>query len=103
MRDIVFDYVIEALGERSGVLVVDDTGFLKKGRHSVGVARQYSGTAGRIENCQVGVSAPAETTLMELAGAAGLRWTIEECFQRAKDDLGLIIARPAHGMAGTVI
>jgi SRSO17 transposase len=55
MRDIVFDYVIEALGDGSGVLVVDDTGFLKKGRHSVGVARQYSGTAGRIENCQVGV------------------------------------------------
>lgn len=55
MRTVVFDYVIEALGERSGVLVVDDTGFLKKGQHSVGVSRQYSGTAGRIENCQVGV------------------------------------------------
>lgn len=55
MRDIVFDYVIEALGDGSGVLVVDDTGFLKKGRHSVGVARQYSGTAGRIENCRLGV------------------------------------------------
>jgi SRSO17 transposase len=47
--------VIEALGDRDGVLVVDETGFVKKGRHSVGVARQYSGTAGRIENCQVGV------------------------------------------------
>ena len=57
MRDIVFDYAIEALGDDSGVLVVDDTGFLKKGRHSVGVARQYSGTAGRVENCQVGVFA----------------------------------------------
>jgi len=57
MRDIVFDYASEALGDPSGVLVVDDTGFLKKGRHSVGVARQYSGTAGRIENCQVGVFA----------------------------------------------
>lgn len=55
MRDIVSGYVIEALGDDSGVLVVDDTGFLKKGQHSVGVARQYSGTAGRIENCQVGV------------------------------------------------
>jgi SRSO17 transposase len=48
-------YVIEALGDRDGVLVVDETGFLKKGEHSVGVARQYSGTAGRIENCQIGV------------------------------------------------
>src|SRR6476469_9503798 len=39
----------------SGVLVVDETGFLKKGTKSCGVARQYSGTAGRVENCQVGV------------------------------------------------
>lgn len=48
-------YVLEALGGRDGVLVVDETGFVKKGEHSVGVGRQYSGTAGRIENCQVGV------------------------------------------------
>ena len=48
-------YVVEALGDPDGVLVVDETGFLKKGEHSVGVARQYSGTAGRIENCQIGV------------------------------------------------
>jgi SRSO17 transposase len=54
-RDICRDYVIERLGDRAGVLVLDETGFLKKGRHSVGVARQYSGTAGRIENCQIGV------------------------------------------------
>lgn len=55
VRDIVFDYVVEVLGDASGVLVVDETGFIKKGTHSVGVARQYSGTAGRIENCQMGV------------------------------------------------
>ena len=55
MRDIVFNYVVEALGDPSGVLVVDETGFVKKGEHSVGVSRQYSGTAGRIENCQIGV------------------------------------------------
>jgi SRSO17 transposase len=52
LRDHVRSYVIEALGDVGGVLVVDETGFVKKGRHSVGVARQYSGTAGRIENCQ---------------------------------------------------
>ena len=56
-RDRVRDYVAQALGDEAGVLVVDETGFLKKGRHSVGVARQYSGTAGRVENCQVGVFA----------------------------------------------
>jgi SRSO17 transposase len=55
LRDTVRAYAIETLGDPDGVLVVDETGFLKKGEHSVGVARQYSGTAGRIENCQVGV------------------------------------------------
>src|SRR4051794_12937830 len=55
LRDRVRADVIEALGDADGVLVVDETGFLKKGEHSVGVARQYSGTAGRIENCQIGV------------------------------------------------
>src|SRR5215208_4270595 len=55
LRDRVRADVIEALGDADGVLVVDETGFLKKGEHSVGVARQYSGTAGRIENAQIGV------------------------------------------------
>lgn len=53
----VRSYTLEALGDSDGVLVVDETGFLKKGGHSVGVGRQYSGTAGRIENCQIGVFA----------------------------------------------
>ncbi len=54
-RDAVRAYAVEALGDADGVLVVDETRFLKKGEHSVGVSRQYSGTAGRVENCQVGV------------------------------------------------
>src|SRR5215212_4861410 len=54
-RDLCRDYAIERLGAADAVLVVDETGFLKKGRHSAGVARQYSGAAGRIENSQVGV------------------------------------------------
>ena len=54
VRDDVRDYVAEHLGERDGVLIADDTGFLKKGTRSAGVQRQYSGTAGRTENCQVG-------------------------------------------------
>ncbi len=56
VRDDLRGYVVEHLGdERSGVLIVDETGFLKKGEKSVGVARQYTGTAGKKENCQVGV------------------------------------------------
>jgi SRSO17 transposase len=55
VRDDLRDYVTEHLGDPGGVLVVDETGFLKKGTKSAGVQRQYSGTAGRIENCQVGV------------------------------------------------
>ena len=54
-RDLCRDYVLEHLGADDGVLIVDETGFLKKGEHSAGVARQYSGTAGRIENAQIGV------------------------------------------------
>jgi SRSO17 transposase len=55
VRDDLRSYIIEHLGAPPGVLVIDETGFLKKGRFSAGVARQYSGTAGRIENCQIGV------------------------------------------------
>jgi SRSO17 transposase len=55
VRDDLRAYVMEQLGEEHAVLVVDETGFLKKGPKSVGVQRQYSGTAGRIENCQIGV------------------------------------------------
>jgi SRSO17 transposase len=55
VRDDVRDYVIEHLGSPEGVLIADETGFLKKGTRSAGVQRQYSGTAGRTENCQIGV------------------------------------------------
>jgi SRSO17 transposase len=54
VRDDLRDYVVEHLGDRDGVLIVDDTGFVKKGVRSAGVQRQYSGTAGRVENCQIG-------------------------------------------------
>lgn len=55
VRDDLRAYVVEHLGEEEGILVVDETGFLKKGTKSAGVARQYSGTAGRRENQQIGV------------------------------------------------
>ncbi|MGB2682537.1 MAG: transposase [Candidatus Competibacter sp.] len=55
VRDAVRARVVATLSDDEAVLIVDETGFLKKGRHSAGVKRQYSGTAGRIENRQVGV------------------------------------------------
>ena len=64
LRDRQREYVIETLGEEAGVLVIDETGFLKQGKHSCGVKRQYSGTAGRVENCQIGV-------FMSYAGSKG--------------------------------
>jgi SRSO17 transposase len=55
LRDELRSYICENIGEADGTLVIDETGFLKQGKHSCGVKRQYSGTAGRIENCQIGV------------------------------------------------
>jgi SRSO17 transposase len=55
VRDDLRGYVVEHLGDPGAVLVVDETGFLKKGITSVGVQRQYSGTAGKVDNCQLGV------------------------------------------------
>ena len=62
VRDDLRAYVVEDLGQPDGILIVDETGFLKKGDKSVGVQRQYSGTAGRIENSQVGVFLAYKTT-----------------------------------------
>lgn len=55
LRDEMREYVVKNLGDEQAILIIDETGFVKKGSHSVGVKRQYSGTAGRIENCQIGV------------------------------------------------
>ena len=57
LRDIVRDYALETLADRDAVLVLDETGFLKQGKASCGVARQYTGSAGKITNCQIGVFA----------------------------------------------
>jgi SRSO17 transposase len=54
LRDLVCDYTVECLNDPQGILVADPTGFAKKGRKSAGVQRQYSGTLGRIDNCQIG-------------------------------------------------
>jgi SRSO17 transposase len=55
VRDELCVYIRQHLSDPHGVMVIDETGFLKKGRHSAGVARQYSGTAGKVDNCQIGV------------------------------------------------
>ena len=57
LRDVVRDYVVEHLAADDAVLVIDETGFLKQGRASCGVSRQYTGSAGKITNCQIGVFA----------------------------------------------
>src|SRR6187431_3332343 len=57
LRDVVRDYALETLADGGAVLVIDETGFLKQGKASCGVARQYTGSAGKITNCQIGVFA----------------------------------------------
>ena len=57
LREVVRDYVVETLADDDAVLVLDETGFLKQGKASCGVARQYTGSAGKITNCQIGVFA----------------------------------------------
>jgi SRSO17 transposase len=78
VRDDLRAYVVEHLGEPGGVLVLDETGFIKKGVKSVGVQRQYSGTAGRIENCQIGVflayASPKGHALIDRALYLPERW-----------------------------
>lgn len=72
-------YVAERLGDPEGVLVIDETGILKKGTHSVGVQRQYSGTAGRVENCQIavlmGYATPKGRALLDRALYLPKSWT----------------------------
>ncbi|MEU2166075.1 IS701 family transposase [Streptomyces sp. NPDC019208] len=88
----VRDYVIEHLGDPEAVLIVDDTGFLKKGVRSAGVQRQYSGTAGRTENCQIGVFLAYATergrTLVDRALYLPKSWTEdrERCRKAGIDD-----------------
>ena len=57
LRDIVREYALETLADDDAVLVIDETGFLKQGKASCGVGRQYTGSAGKITNCQIGVFA----------------------------------------------
>ncbi|SFV17066.1 DDE superfamily endonuclease [Methylobacterium sp. 174MFSha1.1] len=62
LRDVVREHVVETLAEPDAVLVLDETGFLKQGKSSCGVHRQYTGSAGKITNCQIGVFAAYVST-----------------------------------------
>ncbi len=79
VRSDLQTYVAAHLGDPNGVLIIDETGFLKKGTRSAGVSRQYSGTAGRIENCQIGVfltyAAPAGRTFLDRELYLPRAWT----------------------------
>jgi SRSO17 transposase len=82
LRDDLRPYVVEHLGAPEAVLVVDETGFLKKGQQSAGVARQYSGTAGRVDNCQIGVfltyASPQGHLLLDRELYLPKEWTNDE-------------------------
>jgi SRSO17 transposase len=79
VREDVRDWTVRYLADAEAVLVADDTGFLKKGRSSAGVQRQYSGTAGRIENCQIGVflayASPVGRALIDAELYLPVSWT----------------------------
>lgn len=92
LRDDLRGWIADELGDPGGVLVIDDTGFLKKGTKSAGVQRQYSGTAGRIENCQIGVflayATPAGRTLLDRELYLPKSWTedLERCTEAGVPD-----------------
>ena len=114
VRDDLRAYVAAHLGDPEAVLVLDETGFLKKGTKSAGVQRQYSGTAGRIENCQIGVflgyASRHGRALIDRALYLPLSWTQDRARCRAagipetvgfatKPQLGLAMLQRALGAA----
>jgi SRSO17 transposase len=104
VRDDLRDYVVEHLGDPEAVLVADDTGFLKKGTKSAGVQRQYSGTAGRVENCQIGVflgyASPAGRTLLDRELYLPQSWTEDRarCREAGVPDEVRFAAKPDLAM-----
>lgn len=107
-RDVRVDlrgYVVEQLGDPAGVLIVDETGFVKKGTRSAGVQRQYSGTAGRVENCQLGVflayATPRGRALLDAELYLPKSWTgdRERCAQASIPDSVPFATKPALATA----
>jgi SRSO17 transposase len=105
VRDDLRAYVIEHLGDPEAVLVLDETGFLKKGDKSAGVQRQYSGTAGRIENCQIGVflgyAGRHGRVLIDRALYLPERWTTDpaRCAAAGIPEGFTLITKPKLGLA----
>jgi len=101
LRDKLRTYVTDYLAEPDAVGVIDESGFLKKGRHSAGVARQYSGTAGRVENCQIGVflayASGQGQTLLDRELYVPKEWTEdrERCRQAGIPDERAFATKPA--------
>jgi SRSO17 transposase len=93
-------YIVQHLGDPESVLVLDETGFLKKGRHSAGVARQYSGTAGKVENCQIGMFLGSAGQLGQAVRARALSrpqaWTTDRarCRQAGIPDQRGFVTKP---------
>jgi DDE superfamily endonuclease len=100
VRDELCRYVIQYLGDPNGVLVLDAPGFLKKGQHSAGVARQYSGTAGKVENCQIGVflgyASPLGQVLLDRELYLPVTWTQdrERCRQAGLPEARGVATKP---------
>lgn len=105
VRDDLRAYVVEHLGDPQGILVIDETGFLKKGEKSVGVQRQYSGTAGRRENCQIGVfltyASPRGHTFLDRALYLPASWTDDRdrCRAAGIPDEVAFATKPAQAQA----
>src|SRR4051812_32397522 len=105
VRDDLRAYVVEHLGDPQGILVVDETGFLQKGEKSAGVQRQYSGAAGRTENCQIGVfltyASPRGPPFLDRALYLPASWTDDRDRCRAAgipDDVAFA-TKPAQAQA----
>jgi SRSO17 transposase len=101
LRDKLRTYVTDYLADPDAVGVIDETGFLKKGTHSAGVARQYSGTAGKVENCQIGVflayASAQGQTLLDRELYLPQEWTSdrERCRRAGIPDQRAFATKPA--------
>ena len=110
VRDDLREYVVEHLGDEQAVLVVDELGFLKQGKKSVGVQRQYSKTAGKVENCQIGlflayVSNRGRTFLdRELYLSDDWLWDLKRMDETGvPEEIQMIVRRDKHELAQAMI